>query len=356
MHKVSVILPLYNADIRCLGDCIKSIQAQTLSDFECIFVNDGSPTRECIEYAVLKTRDDSRFKLVEKANGGLASARNFGFRHSKGGYITFVDQDDILHPQRLELAINAMEAMNADVCECKVSRPSFRETFKAQSYPFHKATEVQNTAILLKGSDILKWYLAQKMNITVWSHVYRRQIIEDYPLPVSVWGCDDLAYNIVNANRIKSLVKIAQPLYFWRRNPKATTGRVPYAYMEGVVQAIEYVKSYYCNHTLSDEIEQMLTRYLACTFVDVMRDVLQVKRNGTECVGLVGLSQKTNALLDGGVIDNVDAEDKCWVQRLLDGDFKIAVSLAKTALAKRMRRGKLTQIKRFVKRIVSRKQ
>ncbi len=355
MHKVSVILPLYNADIRCLGDCIKSIQAQTLSDFECIFVNDGSPMQECIEYAVSRTRDDDRFKLVEKTNGGLASARNFGFRHSKGDYITFVDQDDILHPQWLELAVKTMETASADVCECKVLRPSFKAVFKAKSYPFYEPTEVLNTANLLKGADILKWYLAQKMNITVWSHVYRRQIIEGHPLPECVWGSDDLAYNIVNANRIKSLVKICQPLYFWRRNPKATTGRVPCAYMEGVVQAIEYVKSYYRAHTLSEEMEQSLKLYLSCTFTDVMRDVLQVKRNDAECVGLVGLAKKTNFLLDGGVIDDVDAEDKCWMQKLMDGNFQMATSLAKTVFAKRERRRKVMQVKRFVKRIVGRK-
>ena len=73
--------------------CLDSLSKQTYKLFEVLMVNDGSTDNSgtiCKEYAVR----DSRFHYLEKENGGLSDARNFGLEHSKGAYITFVDSDD----------------------------------------------------------------------------------------------------------------------------------------------------------------------------------------------------------------------------------------------------------------------
>ena len=92
--KISVIVPVYNVS-EYISRCADSIVSQKLYDIELIFVNDGSKdnSREIVEKYQL---NDSRITILDKENGGLSSARNYGLRHAKGEYILFVDSDDYL--------------------------------------------------------------------------------------------------------------------------------------------------------------------------------------------------------------------------------------------------------------------
>lgn len=101
--EISVILPTYNRE-SLLSFSIGAILNQTISDFELIIVNDGSQdhTSEIIDqYA----RQDSRIVVVNKPNGGLGSARNAGIERARGIYITFIDDDDSIVPNYLELLL-----------------------------------------------------------------------------------------------------------------------------------------------------------------------------------------------------------------------------------------------------------
>jgi glycosyl transferase, family 2/glycosyl transferase family 8 len=99
---ISIVVPIYNVE-NYLRMCLDSIQNQTYQNFECLLINDGSPDNSadiCREYV----EKDSRFRYFEKENGGLSSARNLGIERSGGGaYITFVDSDDWLDSDYLEV-------------------------------------------------------------------------------------------------------------------------------------------------------------------------------------------------------------------------------------------------------------
>lgn len=98
---ISIIVPIYNVE-NYLRQCLDSIQKQTYQNFECLLINDGSPDNSadiCREYV----EKDYRFRYFEKENGGLSSARNVGIENSRGTYITFVDSDDWLDPNYLEV-------------------------------------------------------------------------------------------------------------------------------------------------------------------------------------------------------------------------------------------------------------
>jgi len=103
---VSVIVPCYN-QAQYLADSLGSILAQTHPNWECIIVNDGSSddTEAVAREWLLK---DTRFKYIRKDNGGLSSARNAGLRVIRGGYLQFLDADDIIHPDKFALQINAL--------------------------------------------------------------------------------------------------------------------------------------------------------------------------------------------------------------------------------------------------------
>lgn len=92
---VSIIVPCYK-QAHFLKDSLKSVLEQSYSNWECIIVNDGSPD-DVFEISQQWINKDSRFVYLEKENGGLSSARNFGIKKSKGIYLLPLDADDILH-------------------------------------------------------------------------------------------------------------------------------------------------------------------------------------------------------------------------------------------------------------------
>ena len=98
--EISIIIPVYKAE-KYLRRCLDSVLSQTLSNWECILVDDGSPDQSgaiCDEYAA----KDSRFRVIHKPNGGVSSARNEGLDTAKGEFICFIDSDDWVGPKYLE--------------------------------------------------------------------------------------------------------------------------------------------------------------------------------------------------------------------------------------------------------------
>ncbi len=110
---VSIIIPCYN-QARFLNATLGSVLTQTFEDWECIIVNDGSQdnTREVVQNW---TEKDKRFKYIEKGNGGVSSSRNAGLEEAKGDFYLFLDGDDLIHPQKLELNVKEMQNEAFDI-------------------------------------------------------------------------------------------------------------------------------------------------------------------------------------------------------------------------------------------------
>ena len=115
---ISVVIPAYNAE-QFLDETLESVLSQTYENWECIIVNDGS-TDNTEEIAKKWCEKDSRFRLTNKENGGLSSARNWGIKESKAEYIAFLDHDDVLTPDSLEVRINVLIEQNVDLVATKL--------------------------------------------------------------------------------------------------------------------------------------------------------------------------------------------------------------------------------------------
>lgn len=103
--KISIIIPVYNVE-QYIAKCIQSLLDQTYHSFEALIIDDGS-SDESIKIAKALVGNDSRFIFLEKENGGLSSARNFGLDHATGDYILFLDSDDYLEKDCLEKVLLA---------------------------------------------------------------------------------------------------------------------------------------------------------------------------------------------------------------------------------------------------------
>lgn len=108
MPTVSVIMPAYNVE-PYVGEAIRSALAQTLTDLEVIVVDDGSTDGTAQAVRTL-ARQDSRVKLVQQANRGLAGARNSALRASRGDFLALLDSDDVWEPAFLEEQLDILHA------------------------------------------------------------------------------------------------------------------------------------------------------------------------------------------------------------------------------------------------------
>ena len=125
MPCISFIVPVYNME-RLLPRALRSLRAQTLTDFEAILINDGSKDGSaalCAQAAA----EDARFRFIDQPNGGVATARNAGLDAARGEYIFFLDPDDWVEPDAAEVLYHAARNADADCVEFGLYLDSYDE-------------------------------------------------------------------------------------------------------------------------------------------------------------------------------------------------------------------------------------
>lgn len=125
MPCISFIVPVYNME-RLLPRALRSLRAQTLTDFEAILINDGSKDGSaalCAQAAA----EDARFRFIDQPNGGVAAARNAGLDAARGEYIFFLDPDDWVEPDAAEVLYHAARNADADCVEFGLYLDSYDE-------------------------------------------------------------------------------------------------------------------------------------------------------------------------------------------------------------------------------------
>lgn len=114
---ISIIIPVYNAE-KYLKAALDSVRAQSYTNFEVLLIDDGSVDASpqiCDEYA----GEDSRFRVIHQENKGPSAARNRGVEEAKGEYLTFFDNDDLLHKEFLKTLYQLCVKFNCDIALTK---------------------------------------------------------------------------------------------------------------------------------------------------------------------------------------------------------------------------------------------
>ena len=117
MPKVSVIVPFYNVE-GYIEKCLDTLVNQTLEDIEIILVNDGSKDNSILIAKKFLEKYPKKIVYLEKENGGLSDARNFGIPYAKGEYIAFLDSDDYVEKNMYEEIYNLAKKENSDMVQC----------------------------------------------------------------------------------------------------------------------------------------------------------------------------------------------------------------------------------------------
>lgn len=221
LPKISIIIPIYNTQDYVI-ECVASAVNQTYQNIEIILVNDGS-TDLSMEI-INQTFDDSRIVTLNQTNQGLSAARNTGIKYSTGEYLFFLDSDDAIVDEAIEILVNNL--------------PDEQEAIIVGNHVFEALIEevvFDNYGIEYDGKVLSKQEYYQRMLLgtqkeksnfsSVWGKLYPKKIILQHLFPIGRLHEDEYV-NYLYIDACSQIVFVDSPLYFYRDTPNSITKRI----------------------------------------------------------------------------------------------------------------------------------
>lgn len=210
MAQISVIVPVYKVE-NYLRRCVDSILNQTFRDFELILVDDGSPDccgRICDEYAA----SYPFIHVIHRENGGLSAARNSGidwaFANSGSQYLAFVDSDDWLAPEYLEMLYRAVQETGCAISICGLQRTT------GEALPDHQSYDVR---VMASEDYYCSPTVHDGVTVVAWNKLYRKDLFSSLRYPEGKLHEDEFTtYRLVFA--VDKVAVIQAKLYAYFQN------------------------------------------------------------------------------------------------------------------------------------------
>ena len=169
MPKVSVIIPVYNAE-KFIGNCIQSFERQTLSDFEIIFINDCSGDSSASIIKEYASRDKRIVFIDMERNVGPMTAREHGYRRAKGDFITFCDSDDTLPERALQQMYEMAVEQKADIVAGNAEYIHLDGTSETWASSVQDKVQTDGLGALLRG----------EMRHNLWAKLFSRNLFDGF--------------------------------------------------------------------------------------------------------------------------------------------------------------------------------
>jgi len=251
MPKISVIVPVYNVEIY-LARCLDSLLNQTLKEIEIIVVNDGSTDNSGEILKLYEKKYPNRIKVLNKENGGLSDARNYGIPYATGEYIAFIDSDDYIEPEMYEKMYQKAKDENSDMVECDF----------LWEYP--NKTVVDTGKIYSNKREMFAY-----ARVVAWNKIIKRSILEETKIqfPKGLRYEDvEFFYKILPFYNKVSFVKNPYVHYIQRDNSISNSQNER---TKEIFDVLDNVITYYKEKRLFDqyktELEYTYTRLLLCS-------------------------------------------------------------------------------------------
>lgn len=211
---ISVIVPVYNVE-KYLKKCVNSITSQTYENLEILLVDDGSTDSSgqiCNEFE----KNDARIKVIHKKNGGLSDARNAGLDRAKGQYYAFIDSDDYIQDNTIEIMLNAVKKNKSEIAICNMIR--FLE--EGETLQFYCPTDHE---VLYQGKQRYKT-LNQP---SVCNKLFEAKLFEGIRFPKGKYYEDTFVYHEV-LYRANNIVLTGTDSYWYLSREDSIVGQPQY--------------------------------------------------------------------------------------------------------------------------------
>ncbi len=258
MIKVSVIVPVYNTK-KYLRRCLDSLVNQTLEELEILLVNDGSTDGSDEILREYEKKYEGRVRVLEKENGGQATARNLGIRESRGQYIGFVDSDDYVDCEMFASMVQVALDNDCDMVECH--------------YHYVEESESGDKELATRG-DIRQYKDQKDMFINPmaapWNKLIKREILlqEGTQFPEGLIY-EDTAFCIKLIPHIKKHIYVDKKFVFYILRGTSTINANKSRKVADIFAVLDDMITYYKKHAFYDmyaeELEYFCVKVLLCS-------------------------------------------------------------------------------------------
>ena len=225
MSKISVIIPVYNVE-KYIDECLISVCAQTFEDTEILLINDGS-TDGSLAHCNDWEEKDRRIKTIDQINQGVSVARNRGIEEAQGEWIAFIDSDDWIDPDYLQVLYDTAASNSADIALCGFCYDYPGKTVQSSHF---------SNDMVFCGKDIQQLQiqiLAKKMSLYKgnsgdriggpWCKLFRSEFLRQNSLRFvpGLKRSQDVVFNLYAFEKAATIAYRNLPLYHYRINEKS---------------------------------------------------------------------------------------------------------------------------------------
>ncbi|WP_312482565.1 glycosyltransferase [Sphingobacterium multivorum] len=202
--KISVIVAVYNI-VDYIDQCVESIVNQTYKNIEIILVNDGS-TDASLSKLLYWKEIDSRITVIDKANGGLSSARNAGMENVSGDYVSFIDGDDWIDLSLFEKLTHVIKP-DTDMIVFPFIKFFNKERMIYSSFA---------SKTFKSGADFME---GKEFDVMAWNKLYKLSILKEHRARF-IEGLlhEDITFTIPLVLICKNIISIDSVFYYYRQN------------------------------------------------------------------------------------------------------------------------------------------
>lgn len=274
---VSVIVPVYDVE-QFLPQCLDSLLSQTLTDIEILCVNDGSPDSSG-EILARYAAKDTRVIVIDQPNAGLSVARNTAMARARGKYISFVDSDDALKPDALEMLYNRCEADSLDhiIFAAQVFYDGNYSVEKDVWTPYythkHKYGEIKSGAEAFADLVLNNDYVyAAQLRFSLRSRIESEKL-RFWPGMIH----EDNLFSFINdLTATRALVMDEKPYLFRKRADSITTGTVKLKHVAGYLLAYMESLRFIQGKQFAPRVKQAIEKDLNRKYRTACRDYAKI--------------------------------------------------------------------------------
>lgn len=295
---VSIIIPVYNLE-NYIENCLNSVVNQTYRELEILCIDDGSTDKSAEKIKAFAERD-SRVKYLYQENAGVSAARNKGLDEATGEYVMFVDGDDYIHFQTVEILLKEIAQSGYDmVC----ANYTFTSILNEKMVPIdeYNAFNIKISDVFCNSIDYI-----YKM---VWGKLFKTSIAKKVRFPVGISNDEDRYYMIMlfeNEIRIKSIDVV---LYFYFNRENSATSSTFKMKNMSVTHAFDML----CDHFICSDNEVLKAHCLQYLFQTILF-------NRTRAVGTKYEKQ---------VLSECKKIGRKWIKSFMEnGEIKISLRIA----------------------------
>lgn len=261
---VSIIIPAYNSE-QYIGRCLKSVMAQTYVDIEIIVINDGSTDNtECVinELSII----DDRIKCYTIDNSGASVARNIGLQKAQGRYLFFVDSDDYIRENAIEVLVNKIECNKADVV-CMGHTKVYENRIEEYSFPWDdNNTYSSEFAIRHILNFNIKGYICDKFyRRDLWNELglefERGRFCEDWPIITNYIG------------NCKTVGFVNEPLYFYVQHEESRIHTSSIRVISDYDYAVNVILQY---QFLNDQTANTVNAFKTNAYLEIIHELSKI--------------------------------------------------------------------------------